>query len=103
MSTDSEILLYRTDAIFTEMITLMTHMHRAMLRNWHQTLMVISNFAYIEDHFQEDKGKETELWIVKNDKYFEFPIFIFVANEEIQQNAGYTPGKYWTYWTGLVQ
>ena len=55
-STDSEILLYRTDAIFTQMITLMTHMHRAMLRNWHQTLMVISNFAYVQDHFHEDIG-----------------------------------------------
>ena len=60
-STDSEILLYRTDAIFTQMITLMTHMHRAMLRNWHQTLMVISNFAYVEDNFHDDIGKDIHI------------------------------------------
>ena len=53
-STDSEMLLYRTDALFTQMITLMTHMHRAMMRNWHQMLMVISNFAYVEDTADED-------------------------------------------------
>ena len=53
-STDSEALLYRTDAMLTQMITLMTHMHRAMLRNWHQTLMVIGNFANFVESADDD-------------------------------------------------
>ena len=41
--------MYKTDAILTEMVSLMAKMHRATLRNWNQILMVIGNFAYIQE------------------------------------------------------
>ena len=46
---DSQKILYKTDAILSQIISLMAQLHRATLRNWHHTLMLVSNFAYIQE------------------------------------------------------
>ena len=40
---------YKMDEMMTHMITLMFQLHRATLRNWNHILMVVSNFAYMEN------------------------------------------------------
>ena len=47
-------LRYQTDAILTQMVSLLAKMHRATLRNWNQILMVIGNFAYTQESGIDD-------------------------------------------------
>ena len=53
--------MYQTDAILTQVVSLLAKLHRVTLRNWHETLAVIGNFAYTQDTAIDDlieKGKK---------------------------------------------
>ena len=49
-----DMLKYKMDVMFTQIISLLTRIHRATLRNWHHISLLVGNFAFVEETGLDD-------------------------------------------------
>ena len=45
----SQKSLYQIDAVLTQIVSSLAKLHRATMRNWHEMLHIIGNFAYTQE------------------------------------------------------